>query len=458
MEELLAMERYIHPSNPLHSSVISQDDGDAGVLSCVDEKLLHYSTINHPFIFVNEGLPEENHSEQTVAQDGGEIAVFASEPMSPSKREAIVEANDDDIHQEVNESNIVNGLVKVVDNVKDVMESFDNRYETKHESITSNTNDVPTVPKQVKSSNEKYFSSQAVPGAVFNHKVEGYKNGNESLILSVPVRHSQLIESEDIIPQGNRKISKNVEEQDSKDSREKVTESSKDACFDEAGIICNDGHAETIQEEMSPSHFIGADTHLKKLEKLIQNSNDSDSSVQTSGSKSDSKTVISPSKDSELRILGKDADQEKTAEEEKDAEITDTQIYSQRSETDDEKLQMKRTVRHAARSGSISSVSITEHLSQSHSNWTGLRKPRSNNRLNKNSDYKNKRNEICVSGVTRNKEIISGIPELPLKDNTHIDYDSDFEVSDIEGLSISASSLTSTTLPDDLVTPGEEEF
>ncbi|XP_063615900.1 uncharacterized protein LOC134789117 [Penaeus indicus] len=135
------------------------------------------------------------------------------------------------------------------------------------------------------------------------------------------------------------------------------------------------------------------------------------------------------------------------------------------SETDDEKLRMRQTTfNFSGRSGSLSSsVSITEQLSQSHKKWSkgkGESKGRSHDleaEPSRVDELGNKEKKIIPTNTDR---IQINLPSSSrLKHETDdIEYDSDFEVSDVEGVSISASSLTSTSIPDDLVTPGEEEF
>lgn len=135
------------------------------------------------------------------------------------------------------------------------------------------------------------------------------------------------------------------------------------------------------------------------------------------------------------------------------------------SETDDEKLRMRQTtINFSGRSGSVSSsVSITEQLSHSHNKWStgkGKTKGRSHDveaepsRVNK---LGNKEKNIIPSNTDKIQINLPSSSRLK-QDIDDIEYDSDFEVSDVEGVSISASSLTSTSIPDDLVTPGEEEF
>ncbi|XP_027224853.2 centrosomal protein of 78 kDa [Penaeus vannamei] len=135
------------------------------------------------------------------------------------------------------------------------------------------------------------------------------------------------------------------------------------------------------------------------------------------------------------------------------------------SETDDEKLRMRQTTfNFSGRSGSISSsVSITEQLSHSHNKWStgkGETKGRSRNIEGEPSRVDKPGNKEKNIIPTNTDKIQINLPSSSrLKQEIDdIEYDSDFEVSDVEGVSISASSLTSTSIPDDLVTPGEEEF
>ncbi|XP_045603784.2 uncharacterized protein [Procambarus clarkii] len=125
------------------------------------------------------------------------------------------------------------------------------------------------------------------------------------------------------------------------------------------------------------------------------------------------------------------------------------------SETDDDKLRMQTaSLLLLNRSGSASSVSITEHLSHSHSLWS--------KQIHRKTDKaptvgviktQNSDDGMCI-------EYKSNIPQLALLKNepSPVEYGSDFEVSDNEGISISSSSLASTSIPEDLLTPGEEEF
>lgn len=131
------------------------------------------------------------------------------------------------------------------------------------------------------------------------------------------------------------------------------------------------------------------------------------------------------------------------------------------SETDDEKLRMRQTTfNFSGRSGSVSSsVSITEHLSHSHNKWSagkGATKGRNHNveaepdKVYKPGNKENKNTDKIQISLPSSNRLQQEVDE--------VEYGSDFEVSDVEGVSISASSLTSTSIPDDLVTPGEEEF
>ncbi|KAK7077869.1 hypothetical protein SK128_024774 [Halocaridina rubra] len=139
------------------------------------------------------------------------------------------------------------------------------------------------------------------------------------------------------------------------------------------------------------------------------------------------------------------------------SEITSNELLSQRSETDDEKLQLRKIIQQGGRSGSASSLSITEQLSQSHSKWTSsFRKSYKAKDMNEGNMFNANFDKLQGTGNLISKDY--KVEKHKLVDKAAMDYESDFEVSDVEGLSISASSLTSTTIPDDLVTPGEEEF
>lgn len=110
---------------------------------------------------------------------------------------------------------------------------------------------------------------------------------------------------------------------------------------------------------------------------------------------------------------------------------------SEVSETDDEKMRnlsawLHGRTRGRASTPSSSSVSISEHLQQSHSSWT------------KNQGrHKGGRVEAA-------KEEDEEVEELP--DGSEID------LSDLEDFSLSGITLTNTSVPEDIHTPRDEDF
>ncbi|XP_042220209.1 uncharacterized protein LOC121865002 isoform X2 [Homarus americanus] len=148
------------------------------------------------------------------------------------------------------------------------------------------------------------------------------------------------------------------------------------------------------------------------------------------------------------------------------SQITENFQNNDVSETDDEKLKMQKTTFiWLNRSGSgSSSVSITEHLSHSHSHWSksSQKKPNKHGSSEHSSDIAPQLEMPGNKGDDEGKcdgfKLNSPSPAAVQNDNDLVEYDSDFEISDVEGLSISPSSLASTSIPDDLLTPGEEEF
>lgn len=111
---------------------------------------------------------------------------------------------------------------------------------------------------------------------------------------------------------------------------------------------------------------------------------------------------------------------------------------SEVSETDDEKMRnlsawLHGHIRGRTSTPSSSSLSISEHLQQSHASWT------------KSQD----RREGGKKG------------ELPRKrevEELHRESEFEFDASDLEDLSISGITLTNTSVPEDMHTPGEEDF
>ncbi|XP_069939837.1 uncharacterized protein [Cherax quadricarinatus] len=133
------------------------------------------------------------------------------------------------------------------------------------------------------------------------------------------------------------------------------------------------------------------------------------------------------------------------------------------SETDDDKLRMQKASSLLLnRSGSASSsVSISEHLSQSHFHWCkGTNKTEKGNSEPIDKTPKEETRESIDNSGGMYSDIKMEIPQFVLVQTEPIsmEYGSDFEVSDVEGVSISSASLATTSIPEDLLTPGEEEF
>ncbi|XP_071513525.1 LOW QUALITY PROTEIN: uncharacterized protein [Panulirus ornatus] len=156
---------------------------------------------------------------------------------------------------------------------------------------------------------------------------------------------------------------------------------------------------------------------------------------------------------------------EETVTENQNSHVKEYSHGTDLAETDDEKLRMqKNSFQISNRSSSVSSVSITDHLSNSHFRWSKGSKKKSN----KHGYSESNSCEAPKVEVTRSKDngrvkhdkvnLGTHSPHFVKNENGLQDYGSDFEISDVEGISISASSLTTTSIPDDLLTPGEEEF
>lgn len=114
------------------------------------------------------------------------------------------------------------------------------------------------------------------------------------------------------------------------------------------------------------------------------------------------------------------------------------------SETDDEKMRNLSAWLHGRMRGrastptSSSSVSISQQLQQSHSSWT---KGRNHRRQREGGGQE-------AEEVPRGREV----------EEVHGESEFEFDASDLDDLNISGITLTNTSLPEEMHTPGEEDF
>ncbi|XP_064095343.1 uncharacterized protein LOC135207485 [Macrobrachium nipponense] len=469
-------------SSPPLSSLQESEYNFANVASQAEIELLNFSSANLPIIFRNRKISSKGYQENVP-----EPVNLVSTPENHVKLSTNIPEKENGVENaahQVYDENIIDSLQKDLDTGKMLVSSFINSCE-KHEEesrINENTNDsqhdvhenkelpVPVQPViEIASSSAEDQDSEA-------HSVDirdDYARNIHNQEVLEPERNSSKIKSEDVLETNNRHSDIQTEQAIVIASNQVPSEEEVSAIQAEKDIqsntseIATDNNSkfmkEKINHNITPERYVDnspkfmkdltffsphkTDKHMHKLESDPPNENSSKFSLQTGSGNIHSESIDASIKEPENRdIKNKD---DSVAATENNSETVDGPPYSQRSETDDEKLQMKKAIRQAPRSGSVSSVSITEHLSNSHSSWTKLGK----NRVKKTVKYESTKSKTPAPGLVDSKKVESTSPkDIPME------YDSDFEVSDVEGLSISASSLTSTTIPDDLVTPGEEEF
>ncbi|XP_068219500.1 centrosomal protein of 78 kDa-like isoform X2 [Palaemon carinicauda] len=497
---------FMQDSISRHPSVSNPLDNFAGATPYADIDLLNFSTVNLPIFFRNREISEKDYLEENSSKPGSSPESHLKSAANVPERETSIEnaakrlydENIDSLQRDFDRGkmlvssgksseNHVKSSANVPDketsieiatkqlydeNIDSLQRDFDTRktlLSSGNHEEESSIHDI-TNASQNDNIEDKELSDQVQPevdsgsssaedqetGANSPDMRETYDRINHKYEVLEPVKMSSEIENEDIYQANKRYYEIQMEQArvvtDQNLPEEVVTAAQAEKeTLSNASEIYNDSSLKPMKglKSFSPGKI---DKNVHVLEKMSPNNK---FSLQTHNIHSEN--LDASPKEMEFvkdfstkeQEFGKNKEDSVTPTEISNSETLDGPLYSQRSETDDEKLQMKKTFRRAARSGSISSISITEHLSNSHSSWTKLGKPR----VKKTVKYESPQSKTPMSRVVDSKEVETIMPkDIPME------YDSDFEVSDVEGLSISASSLTSTTIPDDLVTPGEEEF
>lgn len=179
-------------------------------------------------------------------------------------------------------------------------------------------------------------------------------------------------------------------------------------------------HSQTPQESYSPK---GNQLHLKQSSQRLNSSRTLD--------------AVHPPQESHQSPKKKSPKKYRSPREELGVEVQTSEV----SETDDEKMRNLSIWLHGRMRGrtstpsSSSSLSISEQLQQSHSSWT------------KGQGHR----------LERGKEV-KELPNGRGVEDVHGESEFEFDASDLEDLSISGITLTNTSVPEDLHTPGEEDF